>query len=103
MRSAGAVLTRHWTTGRRVLIVMPRLRLRPRCRCGHDKATHKHFRPGKDCGACGPAVCAAYRPRRLSIGVSDGRSAQGGSRGRLRRLSKSRLGHAAIAGLHLRD
>jgi hypothetical protein len=33
-----------------------------RCRCGHDAAAHEHYRPGSDCGACGAAHCARYRP-----------------------------------------
>jgi hypothetical protein len=33
-----------------------------RCRCGHDAAAHEHYRPGSDCGACGAAQCARYRP-----------------------------------------
>jgi hypothetical protein len=33
-----------------------------RCECGHDAAAHEHYRPGSDCGACGTAQCARYRP-----------------------------------------
>jgi hypothetical protein len=34
------------------------------CRCGHDRTAHEHFRPGSDCGACGPRSCARYAPAR---------------------------------------
>jgi len=23
------------------------------CRCGHAAEAHEHYRPGRDCGACG--------------------------------------------------
>lgn len=32
-----------------------------RCVCGHVHDVHEHYRPGSDCGICGPAECAAYR------------------------------------------
>jgi hypothetical protein len=32
------------------------------CVCGHDESAHKHFRGGSDCGICGVADCARYRP-----------------------------------------
>lgn len=28
-----------------------------RCVCGHPDETHRHYRPGSDCGACGRGVC----------------------------------------------
>lgn len=38
------------------------------CRCGHSRQVHQHYRPGSDCGACGPADCPGYRPRRHLFG-----------------------------------
>jgi hypothetical protein len=32
------------------------------CSCGHARAAHEHYRPGKDCGACGAEACSSYRP-----------------------------------------
>jgi hypothetical protein len=32
------------------------------CRCGHTRATHEHYRPGDDCGACGARRCRSFRP-----------------------------------------
>jgi hypothetical protein len=32
------------------------------CVCGHDEDTHRHWRPGSDCGICGVGDCARYRP-----------------------------------------
>ncbi|MEK6467231.1 hypothetical protein [Pseudonocardia alni] len=32
------------------------------CTCGHPEDLHDHYRPGTDCGSCGPRVCAGYRP-----------------------------------------
>lgn len=32
------------------------------CRCGHPEEMHEHYRPGRDCGACGPTVCPRYSP-----------------------------------------
>lgn len=32
------------------------------CACGHAKDAHDHYRPGSDCGACGAAACAEFRP-----------------------------------------
>jgi hypothetical protein len=34
------------------------------CSCGHPAEFHEHLRRGSDCGACGAAACAAYRPER---------------------------------------
>lgn len=34
----------------------------PRCRCRHPKEAHRHFRPGRDCGICGPLFCAKFTP-----------------------------------------
>jgi hypothetical protein len=33
-----------------------------RCRCGHPRAAHEHYRSGSDCSVCGPAVCDRFRP-----------------------------------------
>lgn len=30
------------------------------CLCGHPREAHEHFRPGKDCGQCGPRVCPKF-------------------------------------------
>ena len=45
------------------------------CRCGHDHAEHRHWRPGSDCGRCGSGACTAFRPsggawRRLLPGAT---------------------------------
>jgi hypothetical protein len=35
------------------------------CRCGHAAEAHEHYRPGRDCGACGChrfAAPSAARP-----------------------------------------
>ncbi|HYH30032.1 MAG TPA: hypothetical protein VD903_06570 [Pseudonocardia sp.] len=32
------------------------------CTCGHGRAAHEHYRPGSDCGTCGRAACAEFRP-----------------------------------------
>lgn len=32
------------------------------CVCGHPEDAHAHWRPGSDCGICGVADCARYRP-----------------------------------------
>lgn len=32
------------------------------CLCGHGMEVHEHFRPGSDCGVCGRAACAGFRP-----------------------------------------
>lgn len=49
---------RHAKRGRR-----PAARTTPaRCACGHTAAAHEHYRPGTDCGSCGPAICRALRP-----------------------------------------
>jgi hypothetical protein len=34
-----------------------------RCRCGHPRAAHEHYRNGTECALCGPAVCPRYRRR----------------------------------------
>jgi hypothetical protein len=31
------------------------------CVCGHARDAHEHYRPGRDCGACGAHDCADYR------------------------------------------
>jgi hypothetical protein len=31
------------------------------CVCGHTRDAHEHYRPGRDCGACGAGHCAEYR------------------------------------------
>ena len=31
------------------------------CVCGHARAAHEHYRPGRDCGACGAQDCAEFR------------------------------------------
>lgn len=33
------------------------------CACGHGPRMHEHYRPGSDCGSCGPHLCARYRYR----------------------------------------
>lgn|GEM_PF-5824957 len=35
-----------------------------RCVCGHPREAHRHFRPGSDCGICGPATCPEFRRER---------------------------------------
>jgi len=47
------------------LISRPRGRGRDeaRCRCGHPRAVHQHYRRGLDCAVCGPANCPRYRRR----------------------------------------
>lgn len=35
---------------------------RSACRCGHPADMHEHYRPGTDCGECGPGGCPAYGP-----------------------------------------
>ncbi len=30
------------------------------CRCNHEHAAHEHYRPGSDCGICGPQGCASF-------------------------------------------
>ena len=32
------------------------------CLCGHDRASHEHYRPGWDCGVCGAVACCDFRP-----------------------------------------
>lgn len=44
------------------LLVLTWPRDRVHCRCGHDRDAHQHYRPGSDCGECGPTVCAALTP-----------------------------------------
>lgn len=36
------------------------------CVCGCDPDTHEHYRPGDDCGACGPEWCPSYAPDRAA-------------------------------------
>lgn len=31
------------------------------CRCGHERAAHRHYRAGSDCGLCN---CHDWSPRR---------------------------------------
>lgn len=38
------------------------------CLCGCLKPVHEHYRPGSDCGSCGPDVCDRYRPDRRARG-----------------------------------
>lgn len=38
------------------------MRLSLRCRCGHPRAFHRHYRPGTDC-----SVCYCWRFRRLGL------------------------------------
>jgi predicted nucleic acid-binding Zn-ribbon protein len=33
------------------------------CRCGHVAEAHEHYRPGRDCGACGCRRFAATDAR----------------------------------------
>jgi hypothetical protein len=33
------------------------------CRCGHERDAHEHYRPGDDCGVCGPSRCRRYARR----------------------------------------
>lgn len=33
------------------------------CRCGHEKDTHEHARPGDDCWVCGSVRCRTFRRR----------------------------------------
>ena len=40
--------------------VRPKAVLDP-CLCGHAREAHEHYRPGRDCGACGAHDCADYR------------------------------------------
>ncbi|MGQ0574890.1 MAG: hypothetical protein ACT4RN_11895 [Pseudonocardia sp.] len=37
-----------------------------RCRCGHGRDAHEHFRRGSDCALCG---CPRYRSRYRSRGA----------------------------------
>lgn len=32
------------------------------CLCGHPEEMHEHYRPGDDCGSCGPEACSSFRP-----------------------------------------
>ncbi len=34
------------------------------CRCGHTAGAHRHWRQGRDCGACGQLHCPRFRRRR---------------------------------------
>ena len=40
--------------------VPPKIVIEP-CVCGHAREAHEHYRPGRDCGACGAHYCADYR------------------------------------------
>jgi hypothetical protein len=42
-----------------------------RCRCGHPRAVHLHYRRGLDCAVCGPSACPRYRRRRWRRRRSD--------------------------------
>jgi hypothetical protein len=33
------------------------------CLCGHEQRAHEHWRPGSECGVCGPRGCPSYRER----------------------------------------
>jgi hypothetical protein len=33
------------------------------CVCRHAREAHEHWRPGTDCGVCGPSACSRYRRR----------------------------------------
>ncbi len=33
------------------------------CVCGHEEQAHEHWRPGRDCGACGAVACPVFRRR----------------------------------------
>ena len=33
------------------------------CLCGHEPRAHEHWRPGSECGVCGPEGCPTYRER----------------------------------------
>ena len=33
------------------------------CLCGHEPRAHEHWRPGSECGVCGPGGCPTYRER----------------------------------------
>ena len=33
------------------------------CLCGHEPRAHEHWRPGSECGVCGPKGCPTYRER----------------------------------------
>jgi endonuclease/exonuclease/phosphatase (EEP) superfamily protein YafD len=39
------------------------LQRRRRCRCGHPRSAHEHYRRGSDCALCGPGTCPRYRRR----------------------------------------
>lgn len=41
----------------------------PLCRrCGCAAESHRHHRPGRDCGACGRDRCPAYAPPGMTLG-----------------------------------
>ena len=40
------------------------------CRCGHVAEAHEHYRPGRDCGACGCHRFAAAGARPASAVVA---------------------------------
>jgi hypothetical protein len=37
------------------------------CRCGHTAEAHEHYRPGRDCGACGCRRFAAADARPAAV------------------------------------
>ena len=37
------------------------------CGCSHPASAHLHFRPGTDCGLCGPRRCDRYEPIDLAL------------------------------------
>lgn len=39
----------------------------PRCWCGCAAVTHLHYRPGRDCGNCGPGLCYGYARKDLPM------------------------------------
>lgn len=32
-----------------------------KCTCGHERASHRHYRPGSDCAECPAGVCTTFR------------------------------------------
>ncbi len=41
------------------------------CGCSHPASAHTHFRPGTDCGVCGPRRCDSYEPISLADACRD--------------------------------
>ncbi len=67
-----------------------------RCRCGHSKEQHAHYRAGSDCGTCGRTTCASYSAllpllSRLRVGIR-----AGGSLGRALRVQPNGVQSPAI-------